>query len=50
MPKPTSISGDKNLISQRLIDLRKQYVLSQRALAEKLQFQFINFLKHQGII
>lgn len=37
MPKPTSISGDKNLISQRLIDLRKQYGLSQRALAEKLQ-------------
>ena len=37
MPKPTSISSDKNLISQRLIDLRKQYGLSQRALAEKLQ-------------
>ena len=37
MPKPTSISDDKNLISQRLIDLRKQYGLSQRALAEKLQ-------------
>ena len=37
MPKPTSISGDKNLISQRLIALRKQYGLSQRALAEKLQ-------------
>lgn len=37
MPRPTSLSGDKNLISQRLIQLRKQQGLSQRALAQKLQ-------------
>lgn len=37
MPKPTSLSGNKNLISTRLIELRKQQGLSQRALAQKLQ-------------
>ena len=37
MPKPTSLSGSKNLISLRLIGLRKQHGLSQRALAQKLQ-------------
>lgn len=37
MPKPTSLSGNKNLISQQLIELRKQQGLSQRALAHKLQ-------------
>ena len=37
MPKPTSLSGSKNLISQQLIELRKQQGLSQRALAHKLQ-------------
>ena len=37
MPKPTSLSGSKNLISLRLIRLRKQHGLSQRALAQKLQ-------------
>lgn len=37
MPKPNSLSGDKNLISQRLIELRRQQGLSQRALAHKLQ-------------
>lgn len=37
MPKPSSLSGDKNLISQRLIELRRQQGLSQRALAHKLQ-------------
>jgi len=37
MPKPTSLSGRKNLISQHLIQLRKQRGLSQRALAQKLQ-------------
>ena len=30
MPKPTSLSGSKNLISLRLIGLRKQHGLSQR--------------------
>ena len=37
MPKPTSKEGLKNLISQRLIELRKQHKLSQRELARKLQ-------------
>lgn len=37
MPKPRSESGDKNLISQRLIDLRNKHNLSQRELAYKLQ-------------
>lgn len=37
MPKPTSLSGDKNLIHQRLIEIRKQQGISQRGLAHKLQ-------------
>lgn len=37
MPKPKTISGEKNLISSRLIELRKQQNLSQRDLAHKLQ-------------
>ena len=37
MPKPTGSSGEKNLVSSRLIDLRKQQNLSQRDLAHKLQ-------------
>ena len=37
MPKPTSLSGKKNLISKKLIQLRKQKKMSQRDLAGKLQ-------------
>lgn len=37
MPKPKTNSGEKNHISQRLIELRKQHKLSQRDLAYKLQ-------------
>ncbi len=37
MPKPRTSSGEKNLISERLIELRKQNNLSQRDLAHKLQ-------------
>ena len=37
MPKPLSLHGEKNLISQRLIALRKEQELSQRDLAQKLQ-------------
>ena len=37
MPKPTSLSGKKNLISKNLIQLRKENKLSQRDLASKLQ-------------
>lgn len=37
MPKPRTQSGGKNLISKRLIELRKDNNLSQRDLAQKLQ-------------
>lgn len=37
MPKPRGSSGEKNLISKRLIELRKQQNISQRDLAHKLQ-------------
>ena len=37
MRKPRTTSGEKNLISSRLIELRKQQNLSQRDLAHKLQ-------------
>lgn len=37
MPKPKTSSGKKNLISKRLIELRKLHNLSQRDLAHKLQ-------------
>ena len=37
MPKPLSRHGEKNLICQRLIALRKEQGLSQRDLAQKLQ-------------
>lgn len=37
MPKPRTLSGKKNLISQRLIELRKEHNYSQRDLAFQLQ-------------
>lgn len=37
MPKPRSKTGSKNLISEKLIQLRKEQKLSQRDLAQKLQ-------------
>ena len=37
MPKPKTPTGEKNLISQRLIELRRQHNLSQRDLARQLQ-------------
>ena len=37
MPKPRTQSGEKNLISQRLIELRRTHNMSQRNLAYKLQ-------------
>ena len=37
MPKPRTTSGEKNLISQRLIELRKLHHMSQRDLAYQLQ-------------
>lgn len=37
MPKPRTKSGEKNLISSRLIELRKEHNLSQRDLSRLLQ-------------
>lgn len=37
MPKPLSKTGEKNLISKNLIELRKERGLSQRVLAYHLQ-------------
>lgn len=37
MPKPRSATGERNLIGQRLVDLRNEHNLSQRDLAYKLQ-------------
>ena len=37
MSNPRTSSGDKNLISERLIELRKQHNLSQRDLSHRLQ-------------
>lgn len=37
MPKPTSLSGQKNLVSDNLVELRKIYGYSQRDLAHQLQ-------------
>ena len=39
MPKPKSSTGEKNLISQRLIELRREHHMSQRLLAYKLQLK-----------
>lgn len=36
-PKPTSPNGEKNLIQERLILLRKEHHMSQRDLARQLQ-------------
>ena len=37
MPKPRTQTGEKNLISRQLIELRRQKNYSQRQLAYKLQ-------------
>ena len=37
MPKPKTHTGEKNLISERLIQLRRQHQMAQRALAYQLQ-------------
>ena len=37
MPKPKTSTGEKNLISQSLIELRRQHNMSQRLLAYQLQ-------------
>lgn len=37
MPKPRTKTGEKNLIADNLIELRKKHHISQRLLAYKLQ-------------
>lgn len=39
MPKPKKETGEKNLISQRLVALRKKHKFSQRDLARELQLR-----------
>ena len=39
MPKPKTKTGQKNLISKRLIELRQQHHMSQRLLAYQLQLK-----------
>ena len=39
MPKPRTSTGEKNLISKRLIKLREKHNMSQRLLAYQLQFK-----------
>lgn len=39
MPKPKSATGEKNLISKNLIELRKAHKYSQRLLAYQLQLK-----------
>lgn len=46
MPKPRTASGDKNLISKRLIALRKEHGLSQRDLSRKLQLAGYDMYKN----
>ena len=38
-PKPKTSTGEKNLISKRLIELRRQHKMSQRLLAYELQLR-----------
>lgn len=37
MPKPKTTAGERNLISQRLIELRRKHHMSQRLLVYQLQ-------------
>lgn len=39
MPKPRTSTGEKNLISQRLIELRRDNNMSQSSLAYQLQLR-----------
>ena len=39
MPKPKTATGEKNLISKRLIELREKNHMSQRMLAHQLQLR-----------
>lgn len=39
MPKPKTSTGEKKLISKRLIELRRQHKMSQRLLAYELQLR-----------
>lgn len=39
MPKPRSSTGEKNLISKRLVKLRQEHNMSQRLLSYQLQLR-----------
>ena len=39
MPKPNTSTGEKNLISTRINELRRQHKMSQRLLAYELQLR-----------
>ena len=47
MPKPKTSTGEKNLISQRLIELRRQHNMSQRLLA--VSYTHLDVYKRQFI-
>ena len=46
MPKPISKGGEKNLITRRLIQLRRLRGLSQRQLAARLQLEVYDMDKN----
>ena len=48
MPKPKTPTGEKNLISKRLIALREQNHMSQRALAFQLQLHGYDMDKNES--
>ena len=43
MPKPRTKTGEKNLISHQLIELRKQHNYSQRYLSYLLQIIHVSY-------
>ena len=46
MPKPRTSTGEKNLISQRLIELRRANNMSKRLLAYQLQLRGYDMYKN----
>ena len=50
MPKPKTSTGEKNLISKRLIELRRQHKMSQRLLAYELQLRGYDYDMDKNVI
>lgn len=46
MPKPKTISGGKNLVADRVTELRHKYQMSQKFLAYQLQMRGYNMDKN----